>query len=267
MVITWSQIDLVRLFVSVIVVWWHIIFGQLYQLMEDSALEVAFIYNLVHEIGREVLSIVLVGVALDDFRDEQTSFDSAVHQVQEKVEVLEHVVLTIWVVVAALEEEIDNCLKEFLIIEFLEDESLQEYVEQVIDQVDVPNHILKFPEAHWILTLKLLNQIIQDVLDVDLGVPCLSTRALLVDHMVHFVLHELIRELFELPLLAQEVDVLLMVQLAHDDVCPYQFLHQQVPLVEVLDKHLQGKSTHVDVGIILENVVHEDQIKWNSVLT
>lgn len=130
----------------------------------------------------------------------------------------------------------------------------------------MPDHILEFSKVHWILTLKLLNQIIQDILDVDLGVPCLSTWTLLVDHVVHFVLHELIRELLELPLLAQEVDVLLMVQLAHDDVCPYQFLHQQVPLVEVLDEHLQGKSPHVDIGVILENVVHKDQVKRNSVL-
>ena len=88
--------------------------------MEDCAFEVAFIHDFVHEIGREALSIVLVGVALDDFGDEQTSFDSAVHQVQEKVEVLEHVVLTVWVVVAALEEEIDHCLEEFFVVEFLE---------------------------------------------------------------------------------------------------------------------------------------------------
>lgn len=92
--------------------------------MENSAFEVAFIHDFVHEIGGKVLPVVLVGIALNDFGDKQAGFDSVVHQVEEKVKVLEHVVLAVWVVVAALKEEVDHCLEEFFVVEFLENQSL-----------------------------------------------------------------------------------------------------------------------------------------------
>ena len=96
-------------------------------------------------------------------------------------------------------------------------------------------HVLQLPELNGISCNKLFGHDLQNIDNIILGVLSLHAWTFLIDHVEHLILNELIYQLFNLPLLLQEVVILPIVLLADDDVGPCQLFHQQVSLIESLN--------------------------------
>mmetsp|Transcript_30174 Transcript_30174/g.46107 ORF Transcript_30174/g.46107 Transcript_30174/m.46107 type:complete len:409 (+) Transcript_30174:5113-6339(+) len=239
------------------------ILSQADELVDQTTSEPVLDHNLVDDVLDEAFAVLGVGVALDDFGDEGAGLDSDVHHVQEEVEVGQQVLLAVRVLVGQVEQEVDHLLEQVFVVELFEDQSPQQAVHEVVDDVDVPQHVLQLAVLHGVRFVEGVDDGLQDVDDVVLGVLGFHAGALLVDHVEHLVLDQFVDQLLHLPLSLQEVEVNLVVFTTHNDIRSGQLLHKQVALVEVSDQHLKSLDPYFEGAIVAEDVGRQVEVKGN----
>ena len=82
------------------------------KLLEKRALKIVVIYDFVNQILDEVFAILGILVALDDLRNEETSFNIVLHHVEEEINFWQEMPLTIPVLHANLKQKINNNLEQ-----------------------------------------------------------------------------------------------------------------------------------------------------------
>ena len=107
------------------------------KLLEKRALKIVVIYDFVDQVLDEVFAILGILVALDDLRNEETSFNIVLHHVEEEINLWQEMPLTIPVLHANLKQKINNNLEQTLVWDYLVVDLLEQIVDELIYQPNI----------------------------------------------------------------------------------------------------------------------------------
>ena len=194
--------------------------SQPYQLFNEWTLEIPFFKDKIGQVQNELFFELFIIVSLDYFRNQLAGINSDVHHVQEEINFRHQSSLDVWVGKAGHEKEVNDLLEQVIIVELFVDQPLEQDINKVINNVDVPDNILNFPLLDVIGCFdKRILEILKDFHNIILGLFGGHVWLPVEKHVEHFFLNHDMHVLFQFSLLLNEVWVSCIVWTADDDIC------------------------------------------------